>query len=209
MTIQLIVEGYGEVDAFPVLLRRFIEAAQAWEIKIARPLRGTRYQLARREDLQKFIRVALKQPECRAILVLLDGDLECPAEFGPRLQIWAAEAAQPVPCRVVIAHAEYEAWFLAAIESLRGYRGIRNDAEPFPEPEKYRGAKEQLETRMQVGDKYRERTDQPALSGRLSLADAYRRSRSFRKLVGSFGFLAQAMGQDINAWPPSAWIHAP
>ena len=36
MTIQLIVEGYGEVHALPVLLRRFIEAAQDWEIKIAR-----------------------------------------------------------------------------------------------------------------------------------------------------------------------------
>ena len=209
MTIQLIVEGYGEVDAFPVLLRRFIEAAQAWEINLARPLRGTRYQLARKEDLQKFIRVALKRPACRAILVLLDGDSECPAELGPRLQAWAAEAAQTVPCRVVIAHVEYEAWFLAAIESLRGYRGIRNDAEPFPEPEKYRGAKEKLETRMQVGNKYRERTDQPALRNRLSLADAYRSSRSFRKLVDSFGFLAQAMGQDINTWPPSDWTHAP
>ncbi len=207
MTIQPIVEGYGEVDAFPVLLRRFIEAAQAWEMKIARPLRGTRYQLARKEDLQKFIRIALKQPECRAILVLLDSDSECPAKFGTRLQTWASEAAQTVPCRVVIAHAEYEAWFLAAIESLRGYRGIRNDAQPFLEPEKYRGAKERLEKRMQ--DKYRERTDQPALSGRLSLADAYRRSRSFRKLVGSFVFLAQAMGQDINAWPPRDWAHTP
>ena len=53
MTIRLIVEGYGKVDVLPVLLRRFIEAAQDWEIKIARTLRGTRYQLARREDLQK------------------------------------------------------------------------------------------------------------------------------------------------------------
>ena len=74
MTIQLMIEGYGEVHALPVLLRRFIEAAQTREIKIARPLRGTRDQLARKEDLQKFIPVVLKQPACRAILVLLDGD---------------------------------------------------------------------------------------------------------------------------------------
>ena len=53
MTLQPIVEGHNEVDALPVLLRRFIEAAQAWEINIARPLRGTRYQLARKEDLPK------------------------------------------------------------------------------------------------------------------------------------------------------------
>ena len=49
MTIQLIVDGYGEVHALPVLLRRFIEAAQTREIKTARPLRGRRDQLARRE----------------------------------------------------------------------------------------------------------------------------------------------------------------
>ena len=86
MTIQLMVGGYGEVHALPVLLRRFIEAAQTREIKTARPLRGTRDQLARKEDLQKFIRVVLKQPACRAMLVLLDGNSECPAELGPRLQ---------------------------------------------------------------------------------------------------------------------------
>ena len=85
MTIQLMVGGYGAVHAWPVLLRRFIEAAQTREIKIARPLRGTRDQPARKEDLQKFIRVVLKQPACRAILVLLDGNSEYPAEFGPRL----------------------------------------------------------------------------------------------------------------------------
>ena len=85
MTIQLMGEGYGEVHAWPVLLRRFIEAAQTREIKTARPLRGTRDQPARKEDRQKFIRIALRQPACRAILVLLDGDSECPAEFGPRL----------------------------------------------------------------------------------------------------------------------------
>ena len=33
MTLQPIVESHDEVDALPVLLRRFIEAAQAWEIK--------------------------------------------------------------------------------------------------------------------------------------------------------------------------------
>ena len=87
MTLQPIVEGHNEVDALPVLLRRFIEAAQAWEIKIARTLCDTRYQLARREDLQKvYICVALKQPACCTILVLLDDNSECLAELGPRLQ---------------------------------------------------------------------------------------------------------------------------
>lgn len=32
MTIQPIVEGHGEVNAVPVLLRRLVDEAQTWEI---------------------------------------------------------------------------------------------------------------------------------------------------------------------------------
>ncbi|MCY3681537.1 MAG: hypothetical protein OXH16_09065 [Gemmatimonadetes bacterium] len=37
--IQPIVEGHGEVVAAPVLLRRLIAEAKAWEIDIGRPIR--------------------------------------------------------------------------------------------------------------------------------------------------------------------------
>ena len=139
------------------------------------------------------------------MLVLLDGDSDCPAELGPTVQTWAAAAADDTPCRVVLAHREYEAWFLAAIESLRGRRGVRIDAEPHPDPERHRGAKAQLEARMQPGATYLETADQPALSSVFSLPDAYRRSRSFRKLAVSFANLVRAMGHDIGAWPPAGW----
>src|SRR2546426_7135782 len=46
-----------------------------------------------------------------------------------------------VPCAVVLAHREYEAWFLASLESLRGRRGIRGDAEAHPDPEEPRDRK--------------------------------------------------------------------
>ena len=97
--------------------------------------------------------------------MLLDSDSDCPAELGPTIHGWAVEAAGGVPCGVVLAHREYEAWFLAAIESLRGHRGVRIDAEPHPNPENPRGAKEQLELRLQGGAGYMETADQPALSG--------------------------------------------
>ena len=44
MIIQPIVEGYGEVEAFPVLLRRFVEEAQAWTVNIGRSIRRSRSQ---------------------------------------------------------------------------------------------------------------------------------------------------------------------
>ena len=203
--IQPIVEGHGEVEAFPVLLRRLVEKAELWSVTIGRPIRQPRGQLVRETDLKRAIRLALLQPECSAVLILFDGDSVCPAELGPAIREWAVAASGEVPCEVVIAHREYEAWFLAAIESLRGHRRIRNDALPHLTPEQPRGAKSHLEARMAPSATYLETTDQPSLSASFSLTDAYRRSRSFRKLANAFGRLVSSMGQEIGEWPPACW----
>ena len=208
MKIQPIVEGHGDAAALPVLLRRLVEEAQAWNVRIGRPIRRRRDQLVQEPEVKRAVRLARLQPDCGAILVLLDGNSDCPAELGPAIQAWAAAAADSVPCSVVMAHREYETWFLAAIESLRGHRGVREDAQPHPNPENPCGAKAQMEARMQLGASYLETTDQPAFSAKFSLPDAYRQSRSFRKLTSSFGLLVRSMGQEIETWPPSAWTDA-
>ena len=205
MKIQPIVEGHGEVKALPVLLRRLITEAQVWGIDVGRPIRRPRSKLLRESELRVAVRLALAQPDCSAVLILFDGNSDCPAELGPAVQDWAAAEAGGVPCEVVIAHREYEAWFLAAIESLRGHRLIRADALPHPTPEQPRGAKSHLEARMESGATYLETTDQPALSASFSLADAYRRSRSFRKLANAFGRLVSSMVEEPGDWPPACW----
>ena len=205
MKIQPIVEGHGEIGAFPVLLRRLVSEAKAWEVVIGQPIKRPRNQLVQQVGLERAVRLALKQQDCGAILILFDGNSDCPAELGPTIQAWATEAAVGRPCGVVIAHREYEAWFLAAIESLRGLRGVRKDAEPPSDAENPRDAKGQLEARMQANRSYTATTDQPAFSESFSLPDAYRHSRSFRKLTTSFGCLLRSMGQDIGDWPPAAW----
>ena len=205
MMIQPIVEGHGEVKAVPVLLRRFIEETNARDIAIGRPIRRNRNQLIKRLELEKAVGVARLQPGCGAILIMFDGDRDCPAKLGPTVQQWAAAVAGGVPCEVVLPHREYEAWFLAAIESLRGQRGIRPDAKPHPEPETPRGAKEQLEARMPAGNSYIETVAQPAFSARFNFAAAYARCRSFRRMTRAFGVLLRAMGRDVAPWPPRAW----
>lgn len=205
MKIQPIVEGHGDVAAFPLLLRRLVQEAEVRAVGIGKPIRRPRNRLVQEDGVTQAVRLALAQPDCGAVLVLFDGDSDCPADLGPTVQAWAAEAAGATPCRVVMAHKEYEAWFLAAIESLRGRRGVLIDAEPHPDPERPRGAKEQLEARMGRGATYLETADQPAFSALFSLPAAYRRSRSFRKLSASFANLVRAMGHDIDVWPPIAW----
>ena len=205
--IQPIVEGHGDVQALPVLLRRLLVEAGTTMVDIGRPIRLPRGKLVLENEVRKVVRLALVQQNCGAILILFDGDTDCPAELGPEIQAWALASAGNIPCEVVIAHREYEAWFLAAIESVRGCRGIRSDAEPHPSPEEPRGAKEQLEARIRAGRSYIERTDQPALSAMFSMPDAYRRSSSFRKLARSLGVLLSNLQiQNVDTWPPPSWI---
>ena len=205
MNIQPIVEGHGEVEALPVLLRRLRDEANAL-VEIERPIRQPRNQLASEPGVMKAVEVARRQHACEAILVVFDGDRDCPAELGPKVQGWATAAAGGLPCEVVLPHREYEAWFLAAIESLRSHALIRPDAAPLADPEQPRGAKERLRERVAEGKAYSPTAHQAPLSASLCLELAYRRSRSFRKLTTSFGSLLAAMGQDIGAWPPEHWL---
>ena len=204
MKIQPIVEGYGEVSSVPVLLRRLRDEAQAWEVEIARPHRHPRSQLAKRDPLQNAIRVAAHTHDCAGILVLFDADSNCPMELAPNLDQWARAAAGPIPCPIVMANREYEAWFLASIESLRGQAGVREDARPFAEPERPRDAKGQLKQQM-ISKRYSPATDQVALTARFDLASAWRGCRSFQKLVSAVGTLFQAARAQPAVWPPEDW----
>jgi hypothetical protein len=209
MNIQPVVEGHAEVAAVPVLLRRQRDAAPAYEIDINPPIRKKRGELVDESQLRKAVRLALKQEACGAILVLFDSDDDAPCELGPQIQAWAQDEAGQTPCAVVLAHREYEAWFLAAIESLRGLRGVRAEAESHPDPEAPRGAKGQLEQRLADGRSYSETTDQAAFTAKFDMAQTYRRCRSFRRMVRAFGLLVAGMGMPPANWPPPAWEENP
>lgn len=206
MIIQPIVEGQGDEAAVPLLLRRLQDEAQSWGFEVRRPHRRRRTQLVKKDSLQNAVRVAALQDNCAGILILFDADDDCPAELGPSLELWAREAAGEIPCAVIMANREYEAWFLASIEALRGTAAILPDATSHPEPEAPRDAKGELERRMSHGASYSPTVDQPAMTARLDLNNAYRRCRSFRKLVKAFGALAAAAGVAPEVWPPAAWV---
>lgn len=203
--IQPVVEGDGDVVAAPELLRRLRDEASAFEVQIGRPIRRPRAQLTREEFLPPTIELARRQPGCSSILILFDGDDDCPGELAPRVQAWAIRASRGIPCVVVVAQREYEAWFLASVESLRGRCGIRGDAMPPENPEAPRGAKEALESLMVPGVSYHETADQVSLTAQFDMAAAYRRSRSFRRMASAFGALLRAEGAVAGPWPPTAW----
>lgn len=206
MIIQPIVEGQGDEVAVPLLLRRLRDEAQAWGLEVGRPHRRRRTQLVKKDSLQSAVRVAALSEDCAGILILFDADDDCPAELAPTLEQWACEVAGEVPCAVVMANREYEAWFLASIEALRGQAGVLSDAASHADPEAPRDAKGELELRMRAGMSYSATVDQPAMTAHLDLQSAYQRCRSFRKLVSAFGALAASAGVAPAVWPPAAWV---
>ena len=114
------------------------------------------------------------------ILALLDANGDCPAELGAALLRRARAARPDLLIEVVLAKCEYEAWFIAAADSLRGTRGISNAANVPPDPESIRGAKEWLRARM--SGPYSPTADQAALTTRFDMTAARRRAPSFDKM---------------------------
>jgi len=209
MNVQPIVEGYGEVEAVPVLLRRLRDEASAFVVEVGRPIRRTRSELVQEAAVRRAVKLALMQPDCGAILIIFDSDDDCPKELAPLIEGWARAESGDVPCAVVMAHREYEAWFLGALASLRGRRGIRQDAHDHPEPERPRSAKGALEDNMLPGRTYSETADQAPLTAAFDMARAFGRCRSFRRMVCAFGAVLVEAGICLGAWPPSAWGHRP
>ena len=93
---------------------------------------------------------------------------------------------------VVMAKKEYEAWFIAASESLRGTRRLVPDLNAPADPESIRGAKEWLSRHMPSNQPYAETTDQPALTAAFDLGAA-RRADSFDKCYREVASIVQKL----------------
>lgn len=186
--VVAIVEGDGEVAALPVLLRRLGQwLTPDVHTQVLPPIRVHRDRFLNRKDefRRHLLLAAGKCGEDGWILVLLDADDDCPAELGAKI---LEDARAYVPHRrlsIVLANREYEAWFIAAAQSLAGQRGFVGDTAASTDPEVPRDAKGWMRARM-ASKTYGETTDQPAFSQLMDLQQAFDRSRSFRKLCGEW-----------------------
>lgn len=179
-----IVEGHGEVQAFPELLRRIAREIYGLEIDVQKPHRVARSSMTK-GDLGRAVRLHSGRVARRgAIIVLADADDDDPEVLRGELQVLSDDAA-PGAAVVVVAVREYEAWFLAGIESLRGHRTVRDDAVYVSDPETKRGCKEALSELM--AEPYDPIRHQTAFSAIVDIESACERSPSFRRLVEAIG----------------------
>jgi hypothetical protein len=114
VTLQVIVEGHGDVPSVPRLLRRLQGEAGAFQLAIGRPHRRRRTELVQEQSFRRALRHAASEAGSVAVLVLFDGDDDCPAQLGPQVEEWAEAELPHLKTRVVMAWREFEAWFLAS-----------------------------------------------------------------------------------------------
>lgn len=191
-----IVTGHGEKAAVPILIRRIAaEIDPTLMVEIADVLHVPESSLRQAHQLERHVeRAARLLHGTGGILIVMDCDWEggCPAREGPALLARAQQARPDIPIAVVLAKQEFEAWFLAAAESLRGKRGLPTDLAAPPDPEAIRGAKEWLRKRMPPSRTYSETIDQPALAAVFDLQMA-RRIDSFDKLYREIASMLAAL----------------
>lgn len=194
--IYAVVEGHGEAQApqgtgdpaVNVLIVRVLQAVGCYDLFPARrPWRLRSCGDFFKEDiLENTIRALRQYEDCAAVLVLVDMDDGCPGEEGPRLSRRIARMGNlPFSVLVVCAHREYEAWFLASLESIHPDHNYPGN------PEDRRDAKGWLA--RQFG--YRAVRDQASYTQGLDIVLARTRSRSFQHLYDAFARL-ERIGRD-------------
>jgi hypothetical protein len=211
--LVLFVEGDGDGDAAPALVKRLITDAGEWNDILLddNPLRvGEVGKLVREDfrDWKRFLGVSLKRPEVGGVLRILDGDIEkvgskafCAATIARSLASAATHlgAGETFSVAVVFARQEYETWLIAGMASLAGKRlpdgrlihsnakAPEGDLEASP-----RDAKKWLGAMVERG--YKPTRDQVALT---KLVDVEviraRQLRSFRRLESAISILLKAI----------------
>lgn len=184
ITIASIVEGHGEVEALPLLLRRIAgQVAAERVVNASRPFRVRRQNFLKPDEIERSVEfVANRSGVDGRILILLDANSDCPKTLAAEIIERARKARGDRAIQVVLAKVEYEAWFLAAAESLADHRGIKPDVVSPSNPEAVQDAKGWISKWMEPGRSYSPSTDQPALTAVFDMDVARKRAPSFDKL---------------------------
>lgn len=202
LRMATLVEGDGDVLAVPKLIHRVAKDIGLTGALIVQPvIPAPVSRLRKNGSLETEIEnLARKLGGRGGILILLDCDWDngCPKKDGPAWLRRARAARPDMPIHLVLAHKEYESWFLAAASSLRGICGLPQTLESPDRPDEIRGAKEWLSRHMPHHTPYSPVPDQATLTSAFDMSLARRRSDSFDKCYREIVALLTALEAKVS-----------
>ncbi|MGB9604823.1 MAG: hypothetical protein ACP5U2_07210 [Bryobacteraceae bacterium] len=142
--IACVVEGHGEVDSVPIVLRRIAEmVGPGLGLDIPRLLRYPKQQLLKPGSFERVaVSASGKAGQNDAVMVVLDADNDCPKDLAAELPERMRRAVGHGPHAAVIARREFKAWFIAVAESLSKRWGMHCDLSAPEDPQSLQGTKE-------------------------------------------------------------------
>lgn len=172
--IGIVVEGRGDLDAVPILLRKWLRENGINSDILGKPVQCLGRDNALKEGgIEGKVAIAAARPGCRAVIVILDGEGDAVCELGPELLTRATEGAQGKPVVVSLADGKFEDWIIASAETL-GLPDLRYQPD--------RGSISLLKEALHP-DKYIKPVWQPRLSAAVDLNIAAGRSVSLSRLL--------------------------
>lgn len=168
----LVVEGHGDGQAALNLLARLAKDLRLAGLHWADPIRGR--NLHQERGVQRAGELVRRKGDAAALLLLRDEDDGCPKDTAPVAAGWLRNLALPFPSAVVLAHREFEAFFLPCLSRMAGRKLVGPEGIERPglipgsvfsgDPESLRGVKEWLSRHMPAGRAYKPTLDQLALA---------------------------------------------
>lgn len=156
-----IVEGHGDVQAVPLLIRRLHQGTT-----VGKPVRFPKNKLIIPEHLKRAADIAASNITGRgAVLLVMDADEDCAAELGPQLEARLCRILPQHLCRVVLAVREFESWIVGGHSEF----DVAN-------PDDAGSLKARIRARFGI---YKETVDQPRLIASSNLERLSTCSRSF------------------------------
>lgn len=227
--LVLFVEGRGDVNAAPTLVKRILSESNQWSsVALApNPFRVKGWGLLLKNNGKEWIRylraAAVDHRPLGGVLLLLDGDIKSQGMFCAKSKAWElsklarhAGAGSQFSVATVFAVKEFETWLIAGVESLVGRtlpdnrKGVRAGviAPSGNLEEQPRDAKGWLSRNMHNG--YKPSTDQKHLTQMVDLETIRKRGlRSFRRFEKALQELIDAIrsGKHVVTPEPATGAH--
>ena len=107
-TVVTIVEGPGEVEAIPILIRRIAAAISDVIPHVPRPIRVKRDRFLKSNELERYVDLAARRcGPAGVVLIVLDADDDCPPGLAATILERATHARSDRFIQVVLARREY------------------------------------------------------------------------------------------------------
>jgi hypothetical protein len=146
-----------------------------------------RGNLIKQDGIERFLRRAFKEPNLRAILVMLDAEEDCAKEVAEDIARRIRQLSPRVPVGIVAANRCYEVWLLGGLCLSSTPETIAPGKAKLMLSEEVR--------RKGMGSGYAETSHQARLTAQMKFGVAYRRCRSFRRFINAIRQLLKAIDE--------------